>query len=327
MLNNNNLINLVKVDLHDLTNTKFDLGIFCSGYERRSSYYCDLLPRNQFEKIVILGFSSYQDHPTRQKNDSVFMDKYGESPMIVPAGDNIFVPANISHVINFKGHDTFKIFVDYSSMSRNWYSQLLFLFKYLAIEKNKELEVYFAYTGGMWAHTSVHRTINSIYAIPGCEGVPITTRPTLALLGLGYDSLATFAVLDKLEPSSVIAFYAEDPLTPDSPERVLNENKMLCESIDIEMINLDYLNVENAFRVLSEIVHYYISEEWSINLIPLGPKTHTLACILLSQRYPEISCLYVDGKTSVPLDIESSGDGCIFKIENHKTEALIDQMN
>ncbi len=315
MLKSDCNISLVCESIESLPERTFDIGIFACGYEKRSRFFSEKMQGNKFKHVILLGFDTHKDHPTRIENEAVFRKIYNESPVLIPSNDSDAVIKIISKVLKyFDSSKKCQVFIDYSSMSRTWYTHLLFLFKYIKLDVKVNIECIFGYVGGLYTQKSVHRTIRNIYSLPGCEGVPRTTKGTLALLGLGYDSLAIASVLDQLEPSKIIAFYAEDEKIKGAPLRVIEENKILLNTMDIQSFRLDYLDVEGVFRVLSEIVMPYI-DDWSINIIPLGPKTHTLACVLLSQKFPEISCLYINGESKIPYDVDASGCTSIYKID------------
>lgn len=315
MLKPNCSINLINKSIKTLSDNEFDIGIFSCGYEKRSKFYAEKLKKDLFKQVVLLGFDTHKDHPTRIKNEEIFQNIYDADVVIIPSNDSSSIIRIVSDALSSVDNPKkCRVFVDYSSMSRTWYTSLLFLFKFIKLKKEINIECVFAYVGGIYSDKSVHRTIRDIYSLPGCEGVPRVTKGVLALLGLGYDSLAMASVLDQLTPSKVIAFYAKDANIKGAPPRVIEENKSLLNTMNIQSLQLDYLDIEGVFKALSEIVIPYI-DEWSINIIPLGPKTHTLACILLAQRFPEISCLYIDGEANVPYDVDANGHTSIYKID------------
>lgn len=323
MLNQDLLLNLRSRSENELLANKFNLSLFASGYEPRAGYAASKLEGVDIGEILVFGFESKKELKSRRLNDQHFERYLKAQPSIVPKKSPEQVVADVAKAIKRMQKKDLRILIDYSSMPRLWYGRLLEFFRYLVLEEDYKLCLWFVYSAGDWHNLNAKRSIKDIYAIPGCEGVPRTTQPTLAVIGLGYDVLATSAVLDQLEPSKTIAFYAADGSKAQSSKRAVDDNRILISAGDIELLALDYLDVPSAFRKLSDVVVEFLNKGWAINLVPLGPKPHCLTCIAVCHRFPEVTCLYVDGEIAEPQIVKASGELSICSYEYLSKELMI----
>lgn len=54
----------------------------------------------------------------------------------------------------------------------------------------------------------------------------------------------------------------------------------------------------------------------------MGPKPHVLASILVSMRFPEVSCMRVSAKRASPERIEASGEVVVVRVVVRKEPNL-----
>ena len=175
---------LKDIEFEDIQNKQYDFGLFASGYEPRSIFIPKMVQPKVFSLKFVCGFTDKRETGARQKNDGFFRDEWNVEPVLVPSDDASLI---ISEMRKIKGtkDSLVSIFVDYSSMSRTWYSSVLNWVKF-GFENKKGLEIDFAYTIGKYPGEYPHRVISQITAIPGCEGHLDNSNRTIAVFGLGF---------------------------------------------------------------------------------------------------------------------------------------------
>jgi hypothetical protein len=174
-------------------------------------------------------------------------------------------------------------------MSRLWYAGILNWARYA--NSADETVVDFVYALGKYEDNDLPMVIEDMVSIPGCEGGALQSQHSVAIFGLGFNGWASLSVLERLEADHVYAFIASPGASPDYLERVRRTNKDFLDEPRVKrhVLELPLKSVETAYRFLSELVAPH-SRKDSVTLVPMGPKPHILASILVSMRFPEVSC-------------------------------------
>jgi hypothetical protein len=287
-----------------------DAIVFASGYERRCIHVPSRLELSASGTPVVIGFDAFQDDPVRLEHDRYFLEKWRAVPTIVSGNDEgkvyelcrSFRPAN---------GDALRILVDYSSMSRLWYAGVLNWARYATDFNCVIVDCLYAF--GRYAETRPQMVIDDILAIPGCEGGAVRLGKSVALFGLGFDDKATLCVLDRLEPDIVYCFLASPASSDPYPARVRDANAEIIKHAR-EVLELPLGNVERSYGSLVEVVTPHLPE-LDITLVPMGPKPHVLAAVLLAMRFEEVACLRVSGKRSAPEAVDATGKIVATRVE------------
>lgn len=305
---------LHKVNDSDITSVKngiYDFAFFACGYEQRSTFVARHVNRNSINNPIVLGFKESRDARQRKENDRYFSENWTPNQEIMHADDERLIFEHLQKLILERSAEPhLRILVDYSSMSRMWYAAVLNWARFL--RGSQTVDIDFVYSVGTHKEPYPSMVISDILCIPGCEGGPIRLSKSIAVFGLGFEGMAALCVLDRLEPHDVYAYYANPAAFEDYPEKALEKNDVLVQlAKHIYPLPLD--SVEQTFRALAEITSGY-RDDADITLIPMGPKPHVLAAILLSLRFKEIACLRVSGKGVKPEDVEPTGDFVVTRI-------------
>ena len=283
---------------------EYDLIVFAAGYEHRCTYIPNIFKDKQACAIIVIGFDEFCNADTRAEANLFYMEHFCGNIILSASLDDEAITKAVAAILSNK-LDSVNIFVDYTSMSRTWYASILNWARFGS--DSREINIDFAYAPGKYEAQCRHRVISKMVCIPGCEGRPDPAGRAVAIVGLGYDGFAPLTVLDYLEPDDVIAFVASPGVVADSAERAIKENAILIDSADRPIARFSVNDVEGTVRGLSEIITPYLGIK-NIVLVPLGPKTHVLASILISMKFPEVACLHVGGYVIDPVSIEAAGD-------------------
>lgn len=288
----------------ELTHTRFDASIFSSGFEKRASSVAKFLERASLGVPYTIGFSEFPDIGARRSNDR-FFERLEANTFIFGNYGHEEVIRSIVNSPKWPVNKLFNVLIDYSSMSRAWYSLLLDWF--LHLDQRSQCRLIFTYAEGRYTRHFPPKVIKGIRTVPGCAGQPDPTLQTVAILILGFDPIGALAVLEDLEPDITIAVVAGGTGKEQAKRRAISANKpLLSELRDSPLIELPLLNVQDCVAQLREVCAAYY-DRYNIVIVPFGPKTLTLASILVTKRFPRASCLSADGIYDPPILVNPTG--------------------
>jgi hypothetical protein len=312
MLGKSNFFDLMSIhqvadcSFRDLPREKYDVGVFASGYEGRCTFVPKKFECGNVKIPLVIGFKDLADSEPRLAHDEYFRSHWNSEPVIASSG-NDFVIQSLLNGILLNGGQVTRMLVDCSSMSRLWYSGILNWARYG--NSANETTIDFAYALGTYEEKTLPMIIEEMVSIPGCEGGALQSQESLAIFGLGFNGWASLSVLERLEADDVFAFIASPGASPDYPERVrrLNSDFLDEPRVKQHVLELPLRSVEASYRLLSELVTPHRFKD-SVTLVPMGPKPHVLASILVSMRFPEVSCMRVSAKRASPEKVEPNGE-------------------
>jgi hypothetical protein len=287
-------IRVLDSDWETVSSSDYDIGLFASGYESRCIYVPGLINRESIACPLIFGFKEEAKAEGRQKNDKFYSERWERTPILLSGNDEKPIYENL-HRWTEDNDGPIRILVDYSSMSRLWYTALLNWARFAA--SGRPVVIDFLYTAGQYENAESDFVIRDMVSLPGCEGRAYRLRESVAVFGLGFHGLAAQCVLDHLEPDRVYTFLAAPGATREYEKRTRESNKALIENYRTKaVLELPLISVESAYRGLAETIAPY-RRDGEITLIPMGPKPHVLAAILVAMRFPEVACLRVTSMT------------------------------
>lgn len=283
-----NLYNVKDELIDQILINKYDLALFACGYEERCTAIPRKLNKENISVPVVIGFSEEPYGDQRIINDNYFMQEWTTDINLASSNDEQKLYEVLNNNLDLSKQEL-RILVDYSSMSRLWYAGILNWTKY--VSGPTKIYIDLLYAPGLHKEKVTPTVINNILSIPGCEGSATALFKTIAVFGLGFDSHAALCVLDRLEPDMFYTYLAAPTIFDDYPKYVYKINSELIADAK-KTLELPLFSVEQTYVNLAEIVSLHKSEA-DIVFIPMGPKPHVLASILLSMKFGEVTCLRV----------------------------------
>ena len=306
--------------VHDLSwesvhSTEYDLAIFASGYEQRGVNIASRLSRAKLKEIAVVGFTEQDKGTTRLENDDFWQDGWVESITLAHPDDGTAIYNFLR--TNWTTDSTIRILVDYSSMSRNWYACVLNWIRF--DNKHSRLFVDFAYSAGRYEGHYQSLAVERITTVPGCEGKANVGKRSFLICGLGFDGWAPLALLDSAEPDEILAFVADPAFSQRYVKRAKASNASFLEtykafSANDVLLEMPLSSVARSFALLAETVSLY-HRDYDLALVPMGPKPHVLASILVCNRFSDVKCLRVSGKQQNPPTVPATGDVVLTRAE------------
>lgn len=297
-----------------VSNSTYDMAFFASGYEKRCTHLAKLLHQgkaSQNTKIVepiILGFLELNHSEPRIVNDRYFAKHWTDNQVNISADDEAPIYQLLSSIKPNRGR--IKILVDYSSMSRLWYSGILNWARFSPYLE--EIIIDLVYAVGSHKGSALPMVIKDVVCIPGCEGGAAPIFRSVAVFGLGFEGLAALCVLDRLEPDEVYCYLASPAAFKDYPTKAQRINRDIIKHSKATL-KLPLSSVETSYTLLTELVAPHRNEA-DVIFIPMGPKPHVLAAILMAMRFDGVACLRVSGKRSEPEQVEATGELVVTRV-------------
>ena len=297
-------LQVLDIDFDALNEERYDFAFFASGYESRCIHVPGLIEPSIVSNPIVFGFTEEPHSGTRDRNDKFFKKRWHCDPLPMSAYDDKPIYEHLDGID--KSTDLpLHILLDYSSMSRLWYAAVLNWSRLAA--STRDVVIDFIYSMGRYDEQKHDMVIRDMVSIPGCEGRAYRLRESVAIFGLGFHGLATLCVLERLEADTVYALLASPGSSPEYVKKTMSINKDLIKNQKTKSIlPLPLSSIETCYRHLAETIAPH-RLDGEITLVPMGPKPHILASILLAMRFQEVACLRVSG-TPYPIDVKPTGE-------------------
>lgn len=296
---------MIYVDDIDPRNTfeeTYDLAVFASGYEARCTHIARKLNKTKIKQSLIWGFDLINKGTQRLKNDKYFSIEWSRYQNEINANDDGPIYEELREALKKKS-DKLRLVVDYSSMSRLWYNAILNWA--ILTDISNIIEIDFLYSLGKHEGELPFYTIEDILPLPGCEGGALRFGEAIAIFGLGKYGVMAQSVFENLEPDRIFTYIASPGAYAKYAEEVMRNNQFIIEHSS-GLLELPLKRVQLTLRYLTDFVSPFLKRD-EIILIPMGPKPHVLAAMLLSLRYKEIACLRVSAKRKRAEKVEPTG--------------------
>ena len=295
---------VLDIDFDSVCEEQYDISIFASGYEARCIHIPQKIDPHKVDTPLVFGFIEEPLSGSRPNNDEFFKDRWNQKPFPLSVDGDKPIYRKL-HELTHSLDRPIRILLDYSSMSRHWYATVLNWARFAS--SGKDVIIDFVYAMGKYEEEKKPMVIRSMTSIQGCEGRAYRLRQSIAVFGLGFHGLATLAVLEQLEADIVYAFLAAPGSSEGYVEKARQINKDLINDHRTRaVLELPLASVERCYRLLAETIAPH-RPDGEITLVPMGPKPHVLASILVAMRFQEVACLRVSGAPA-SVDVKPTGE-------------------
>ncbi|MFZ5957765.1 hypothetical protein ACOXVJ_09655 [Pseudomonas knackmussii] len=277
----------------DVFSRRYDVSIFCCGYEERCTYLPSVLSKSKIGSTLVFDFSdneSIQDGG-RSRNSRFFDELSGPAIKVEYSQSEVVVESlrRIIDILAASGAKSANVLVDYSSMPRLWAAEILNFFKNHDIDIDLVFD--FVYSVGEHVYTDRPRQLREPIVLPGCEAVATYNKKTVAIFGLGFDSGAPICIHNMIEPDTTFALVARPGALEDYSRRAESTNSEFIEDSVSEVIYSPLASVKQTYDSMREIFYPYKNSATTV-LVPFGPKPHALAAILAAMNHQGVACLH-----------------------------------
>ena len=284
---------VIDVSFEEIESSSYDLVVFCNGYEERSIFFPGLTACD-YKKALVLGFVDNEDNEYSRENEIFYAkhSRYKVKPVVINYLDanKIFVTL-LDAVKDYdpKFGQDFRILVDYSSMPRLWYSEILNFLK--CYDFGNQVHCDFVYSVGEHLSNGMRGQLSEPIVLPGCGAVSAYSRQTIGIFSLGFNEGGPVCLHGKIEPDKTFALIARPGALEDYTDKTIAHNEFFLNHCSDGIVFSPLSSVEQCYSVLREMVYPYLRVA-GVVMVPFGPKPHALASIIAAMNYQEVSCLY-----------------------------------
>ncbi|MCB8999048.1 MAG: hypothetical protein H6540_03125 [Bacteroidales bacterium] len=297
----------------NLEEVNYDLFILASGYEARSIF----LPRNfkiQADKKIAFGFEEKTSELNRKSNNQYLISEGFE--MVNCSGEEALdLEPIISNILSEKANEHLNILVDYSSMTKVWYSGII---NYLIqLSKGEKVTIHFSYTPASYNEPkkSAPVKVNKVVSYPFKKSTN-TGKPTALILGLGLDKNRAEFIYKTLKPDKTFLLYADPAMDLKYVERVFKYNQDLIEEIEVRnLVPYPLQDLDKLDEILTNLC-LNLRLKYNIVIVPLGPKVSSLISLLIASRFPDINVIRLSPGPKAPVfERIPQGNPLIYEVE------------
>jgi hypothetical protein len=278
------MITLRQLNFSEVKNQHFDFYIAASGFEERASYQSKEFVGHVENKIV-LAFTSEMDDPNRKLNDMFFNNNNFTSYLIDgEEPDNKVLEKIVDDIMELLERNTnVNVYIDYSSMTRNWYAYFLFAIKNLLTDK--KITLTFGYSHGKYVPFDGSNTLNRIVKpLYGYCNLSVPSKPTALIIGIGNEINRIYGLKEYFDAIPYL-FYSDISYSSEYALEIETLNKQFIDETKLENIfrypihDLIYTNylLENLCKALLN--------NFRIIITPCGPKPFALLAMINAIKY------------------------------------------
>jgi hypothetical protein len=309
------LVSSQQISSDELNRINFDLFLIVSGYEKRAVYLLENYTVSANRKIA-LAFMEKPRKLNRKENEKIIRDHGFE---IIPvSGENGVQLDTVFQTICLKSDNNkvAKILIDYSSMTKVWYSMIISTFIKLSLSC-RQIEAYFSYTPAAFNERRKLRPPNIAHSVYGDNKKSRDpSEPVALIIGLGLDNLRAKTIIKSINPSITYLLYADPGQHPSYVKKIFENNQNLIESIEIRnLINYPLNDLQKTDEILTDLC-LDLRQKFNVIIAPIGPKVFSLISLLVAARYPDLDVWRVSrGRDESVIDRIPDGDPLIYKVD------------
>ena len=308
----------LQVTTDQLNQQKFDAFIAVSGYESRCIHLASSIDIISIPTKVVLAFNEKKELLYRGLNDKTF-NELGFTFYPVSAGDASSICSILEEICENHTKPDLNILIDYSSMPKIWYSELLNFFNTIDCEI-ENVNIWLSYSPS--EYTPSITSISNKYLDPIKPKIKYD-KPVALILGLGYEKGRAEELSKQLDAQCTYAFYANPSVDTRYVNELIQNNRSVLRSIKEEQITTyPIFNLNTISELLTELC-LKLRMSHQVILVPVGPKPFTLMCFILAARYPDIhTCRVSSVINSNATDRRAHGEILVYKLNytNEETE-------
>ena len=277
----------------ELLSRPYDLFIASSGYEARSTHIAKLKPL--VYTSAVFGFVENKGNEVRINNDA-FYERNNYSYQELSISDNITIAQYLADYISSSDKPEIFILVDYSSMTRCWYSSIIHFLRTHEGE-GKRISITFAYSRATFTLPPDNENQTYFFEpIPGFSTLSIPNNPTALIVGLGYEKRRAFGLKEFFDAEETYAFFTDEDSASEFYPVILDKNKELLSQIE-DNYKFEYpINDLLYTKKLLSDISSSLNKDYRVLITPCGPKPFTLISLLVAIEHRNIDVWRISGE-------------------------------
>ena len=278
------LSSILHIEPDQLNDFEADVFITTLSCESRCTTVARKLEATKISRKIVLVQDDQSNLFSYQDNNLYFEDHDFE-PIILESK----IPDMGALFASFGGQHI-RVILDCTCMSPKWYYEF---FNWFGENQEQVLKV------------------KSVKNLHKKEAAETQKKKSALILGLGHEKGVSEAIFNKIKPDLLYLFYADPPADKRSVERVFVNNHSLINSTPIRnLVSYPIRNGQTIYQALIDTI-LPLRTEYSIILVPHGPKFFFVVSLLVHLVYPDIQVNYPKFKKAVAID-RTSCDEPVF---------------
>jgi hypothetical protein len=313
-----------QISFSELNKIHFNLFIIALGYEKKGVYLLEKF-NIQSDRRIAFAYTERQKTLNRKENENIIRENDFE---IIPASgeQKINLDSELQSLCNLNYHRIIKILIDYSCMTKVWYSGIIKTLSSLSLNC-QNVEVYFSYTPAAYNILRKQKAASLINSVVFDNKKYLDpSKPIALIIGLGLNNLRAEKLIKSIKPAATYFFYADPALNSEYVKRVLNNNQEIIYSVKIRnLLNYPLKDLKKIDDMLTSLC-LDLRLKYNIIIAPVGPKVFSLISLLLACRYPDLDIWRVSAGPYEPInDKIADGDPLIYKVDFVTDEMELDE--
>jgi hypothetical protein len=278
------LSSIKHIDPSQLVDFKADLFITALGYESRSSTVARKFENTSCRKIALENNNLIKEYSYQDNSD--YLEKHGFEIIRVQSE----LP-DVDAIFQSLSGDTISIVLDCTNMPPLWYYEFFKWFDEKQAAEGK-VRMRIAYTMAKYVRQPGSRKVKEIFDFLKEEVRPATGKKLALILGLGQEKNVSDSIFKMINPDLLYLYYADPPAEKRFVEKVFVNNHNLINEAPIR--NLVAYPIRNGQAIYQSLINIILPlrDEYSIVLIPQGPKIFSVVSMLVHMGYPDIRISY-----------------------------------
>jgi hypothetical protein len=278
------LSSIKHIDPSQIADFKADMFITSLGFESRSTLVASKFEDHGCRKLALVNKNVIKDFS--YKENYQYLKDQGfdiiELTSEIPDLDSLFQSLS---------GDSLNVAIDCTNMPPLWYYEFFSWFDRKQIGDGK-VRMRIGYTPAAYVRQSGSLKVKKIFDFLKDDVRPSQAKKTALILGLGQEKQVSDSIFSLINPDLVYLFYADPPAEKRFVEKVLVNNHKLINEAPIR--NLIAYPLRNGQAIYQSLINTILPlrDEYSIVLIPHGPKIFSVVSILVHLGYPDIRISY-----------------------------------
>jgi hypothetical protein len=290
----------------NLDDFEADVFITTLGFESRCTSTARLIEHKSCPKIALSRTDHIKDFSFHKNRDYYLEQGYEIIRVDTKVPDFRTILQNIPK-------EKINILLDCTSMSQRWYHAL---FSWLSESLNDyaTATLRFVYSMAGYTDSGPARKIKKIREIHSRDVRSNAKEKKALILGLGHEEKISETIYKMVNPDLLYLYYADPPVDKQFVEKVFVNNHALIDQTPIRnLIAYPIRNGQTIYQSLTNTI-LPLRDDYSILLIPQGPKIFSVVSMLVYLGYPDIHLSYPVFKKPPAVDRQPSGEAVVLDI-------------
>ena len=297
---------ITHVDPAALRNFDADIFITTLGFEARCTNIARLYEEQPCRKIAL----SRSDHPREhyfRKNKEYYETKGYE---IIAVDKEV---PDVAGLLGEHRSQNIHILLDCTSMSPRWYYEFFSWFSE-SQDLFEKARIRIAYTMAAFTGSEQSRKVRGIKEFLEARENGTEIGKKALILGLGHEKQIGQEIYNRVKPDLLYLFYADPPVEKQFVEQVFVNNHSLIDATPIR--NLIAYPIRNGQAIYERLIDTILPlrHNYTIILVPHGPKIFSLVAMLIHLGYPDAMISYPVFKKPPNQDRIPSGEPVLLDI-------------